>query len=180
MSFFAAIMYFVEFIAMIIMLKNNENDKKLLLLSAFIILIIIFIIGSNHAAKHIKVVNNKSNKQRLIIWTVKILIISVIVLLDNTGLSIILFLAQVGETTINTSTKVGLGFAIMNYILYIIFANINHEVLNFYGIAVTTINFTVTYISTFTVRREIIEKGRAQLISKWLVQRAMAKKLIIS
>lgn len=164
MKLFATIIYFIEFIAMTIMIRNNEADQKLLLLSAFIMLIIAFFIG----IKQDKFVNKKINKQRIILRTVNILIISVIVLLDTTGLSIILFLAQVGEATINNSTKVGLGFAIANYALYIILANINHEVLNLYGIAVITINFTITYISTFTVRRELLEKGRAQLISKEL------------
>ena len=161
---FATIIYFVEFIAMIIMIKNNEADQRLLLLSAFIMLIIAFVIH----IKQDKFVNKKINKQKIILRTVNILIISVIVLLDTTGLSIILFLAQVGEVTINNSTKVGLVFAITNYALYISLAHINHEILNLYGIAVITINFTITYISTFTVRREIIEKGRAQLISKEL------------
>jgi len=167
MKFFAAVMYIIEFMTMIIMIKNNENDKRVLLLSAFIILVITFIIGINNT-KHNKLVNNKINKQRIIIWTVNIIIISAIVLLDTTGLSIILFLAQVGEVTINNSTKVGLCFALTNYILYIILVNINYDVLNLYGIAVVTINFAITYIATFTVRREIIEKGRAQLISKEL------------
>lgn len=160
-------MYIIEFMTMIIMIKNNENDKRVLLLSAFIILLITFIIGINNT-KHDKLVNKRINKRMIIIWTVNIIIISAIVLLDTTGLSIILFLAKVGEVTINNSTKVGLCFAMTNYILYIILVNINYDVLNLYGIAVITINFAITYISTFTVRREIIEKGRAQLISKEL------------
>lgn len=165
MKLFATIIYFVEFLTMIIMIRNNDPDQRLLLFSAFIILVIAIVIGID---KQDKFVNRKISKKKIILRTVNILIISVIVLLDTTGLSIILFLAQVGETAIYNSTKVGLGFAIAIYALYIILANINYEVMSLYGIAVITINFTITYISTFTVRREIIEKGRAQLISKEL------------
>jgi signal transduction histidine kinase len=160
-------MYFIESMAMIIMIKNNENDQRLLLLSAFIILIIALGISTHHA-KFDEFGNKKIDKQEVIIRIGIIIIISVIVLLDTTGLSIMLFLAQVGEATINNSTKVGLGFAVINCVLYVILVNINYAVLNLYSISVVTINFAITYIATFTVRREIIEKGRAQLISKEL------------
>lgn len=158
---FSVAMHVIEFLLMIIMIKNNPSDKRLVLLFIFVILIITYIIS-------IKFINRESSKQRIIIWTINILIRLIIVLLDTTGFSIVLILIQVGEVTIKTSTGVGLGFALVNYILYIIIVTINQRVLNLYDITVITIDFTFTYVLTIAVRHEIIEKGKAQLIAKEL------------
>ena len=76
MKLFATIIYFVEFLTMIIMIRNNDADQRLLLLSACIILIIAIVIGID---KQDKFVNRKISKKRIILRTVNILIISVIV-----------------------------------------------------------------------------------------------------
>jgi signal transduction histidine kinase len=160
MKIFSIAINTIVIIVMAIIIKNNQKDHIMMYLD-LILLILVYLIGN-------KVVCKENLKQRLILHTINVLIISTIVTLDTTGLSIILFLVQVGEAVINTSFIIGICLAIANYIFYLIILCVNRGTLNVYEISIITINFTFIYILTSGIRHEIIERGKVQLIAKEL------------
>lgn len=154
-------MFVIDFLVMLVVIKNNPSSTKIFFSFALISLVILYLVET-------KLINKKNSKLKIMDLILNIILIMLIVLWDNTGISIALILVLVGQVTIKTSSKTGLGFALASYVSYIILTSTNHEIINFYSISVITINFTLAYVLTLGVKHEITEKEKAKLITKEL------------
>lgn len=154
----------INLLVAVVILNNNTMENRTMLLVAFIVLIALYFINN-------KKINKNLPKQGNVLGVMNTLIILFIVFLDTTGASIVLLLVNVGTAIINNSTKVALGFALTNYVVYMLVVFFKHEVLNLYNVSIITINFTFACVLTIAVKYELNEKTKAQLISKELEER---------
>ena len=95
-------------------------------------------------------------------------IISVLALLDSTGISVVFYLIAIGQVTMNSSVKFGFYFALFNYIVYVIVIFLKLGTMNFYTLFVITLNFSFAYILMYFLKYQITQRLKVQLISKEL------------
>jgi signal transduction histidine kinase len=161
---FSVVMNVINLLVAVVILNNNGIEKRAIFLAAFSALIVIYIINTKRNSE-------KLFKEGNILGVINTLTILFIVFLDSTGASIVMVLVNVGTAIINNSTKGGLCFALINYVVYMLVVFLKHEVLNLYNVSIITINFTFACVLTIAVKYELNEKTKAQLISKELEER---------
>lgn len=154
----------INLLVAVVILNNNAIEKRAMLLATFSALIVIYFINTKRNGE-------KLFKEGNILGVINTLTILFIVFLDSTGASIVMVLVNVGTAIINNSTKSGLGFALINYVVYMLVVFLKHEVLNLYNVSIITINFTFACVLTIAVKYELNEKTKAQLVSKELEER---------